>query len=249
MKIIKLNAINSTNEYIKQLLKKKSIKENLAVYTYNQTEGKGQRGKTWSSEPGKNLAFSICLFTPKLKLQNQFLVNVLVSLFIIEFLEFFKIPDLTVKWPNDIMSGKKKICGILNEIKFKRNKIVNIIIGFGININQEKFQNLPNASSLKLITQNSFDLNRFSSLLKEKLKKNNFFISKLLNIENLSQEKYIENYNEKLFGKKNLMSFVLIDGKKIVGKIISVNPDGILNIKIKNGDLISFRNNEIQIIV
>ena len=184
-----------------------------------------------------------------MKLQNQFLINVLVSLFIIEFLEFFKIPNLTVKWPNDIMSGKKKICGILNEIKFKRNKIVNIIIGFGININQEKFQNLPNASSLKLITQNSFDLNRFSSLLKEKLKKNNFFISKLLNIENLSQEKYIENYNEKLFGKKNLMSFVLIDGKKIVGKIISVNPDGILNIKIKNGDLISFRNNEIQIII
>ena len=86
-------------------------------------------------------------------------------------------------------------------------------------------------------------------MLKEKLKKNNFFISKLLNIENLSQEKYIENYNEKLFGKKNLMSFVLIDGKKIVGKIISVDPDGILNIKIKNGDLISFRNNEIQIII
>ena len=86
-------------------------------------------------------------------------------------------------------------------------------------------------------------------MLKEKLKKNNFFISKLLNIENLSQEKYIENYNEKLFGKKNLMSFVLIDGKKIVGKIISVDPDGILNIKIKNGDLISFRNNEIKIII
>ena len=59
MKIIKLDAINSTNEYLKNYIQNNSIINTHAVYTFNQTKGKGQRGKVWLSEPEKNLAFSI----------------------------------------------------------------------------------------------------------------------------------------------------------------------------------------------
>ena len=121
MKIIKLDAINSTNDYIKELLKNKSIKKNHIVYSYNQTNGKGQRGNVWYSEPDKNLAFSLFLISPTVNLKNQFIINILISLFIIDFLDYFKIPNLSIKWPNDIMSGNKKICGILNEIQLKKN--------------------------------------------------------------------------------------------------------------------------------
>ena len=85
----------------------------------------------------------------------------LFSLFIINTLNSLKIPDLNIKWPNDILSGDKKICGILNELKVKGDKIDNIIIGFGLNVNQVNFQNLPNASSLKLINNINYDLDGF----------------------------------------------------------------------------------------
>ena len=123
MEIIKLGAINSTNEYLKKFIVNNSLTTKHVVYTFNQTNGKGQRGKIWHSEPGKNLAFSICIFPKNIEVKNQFIINMIVSLFLINILKALKIPDLKIKWPNDIMSGGKKICGILNETKLKENWI------------------------------------------------------------------------------------------------------------------------------
>tara|TARA_B100000963_G_scaffold305369_1_gene279543 strand:- start:556 stop:1308 length:753 start_codon:yes stop_codon:yes gene_type:complete len=250
MKIIKLDAINSTNDYLKELLKNKSIKKNYIVYSYNQTNGKGQRGNVWYSEPDKNLAFSLFLLSPTVNLKNQFIINIIISLFIIDFLDYFKIPNLSIKWPNDIMSGNKKICGILNEIQLKKKHIESIIIGFGININQENFNNLPNASSLKLITKKNYDLNNFTKILIKKLKKNNFFVPFFTDTETLNQENLISSYNNKLYCRKKLKSFKLSNGKIFHGNIESVDSNGILNVKEKNHSLLrSFNDKEIQIII
>ena len=75
MKIIKLDAINSTNEYLKEYIQVNSIKNNHIVYTFNQTKGKGQRGKVWISESGKNLAISIGFFPKRIKIKEQFILN------------------------------------------------------------------------------------------------------------------------------------------------------------------------------
>ena len=67
--------------------------------------------------------------------------------------------DLSVKWPNDILSANKKIGGILIENTVKGKKINNSIIGIGLNVNQEKFpDSLKNVTSLKKITNKEFDL-------------------------------------------------------------------------------------------
>ena len=63
------------------------------------------------------------------------------------------------------MSGNKKICGILNELKVKGNILRDNVIGFGLNINQENFENLPNASSLKIIKGINYDLNIIRSFI------------------------------------------------------------------------------------
>ena len=124
MKLIKLNAIDSTNEYIKKI--KSYVSDKLfCVYTYSQTKGKGQRGNIWESEPNKNICISIC-FKPLTCEPNytSFKLNMLVSLIILEFFEELKIPKLKVKWPNDILSDGKKISGILIETSYLLRFIV-----------------------------------------------------------------------------------------------------------------------------
>ena len=244
MKIIKLDAINSTNEYLKNYIQDKSIRNSHAVYTFNQTKGKGQRGKTWLSEPEKNLAFSICFFPKNLKVNDQSCLNMTVSLFIINTLKSLKIPNLSIKWPNDILSGEKKICGILNEIKVKGNMIDNIIIGFGINVNQDNFENLPNASSLKLIKNINYDLDVLVSLIIQDLKSYNY----LKTFSEQELKTLHNNYYKNLYGTSKFETF--IDSNNIVfkGKIISVDRSGVVKIKKKDTSVKNYNFHEIQMI-
>ena len=182
MNIIKLSAIDSTNDYLKINYSELIKKDIHIAYTFNQTNGKGQRGNSWVSEPEKNLAFSIIFFPNNFNIKNQFIINVIFSLFIFNTLKSLQIPDIKIKWPNDIMSGNKKICGILNELKIKGSKVEMIIIGFGLNINQEDFENLPNATSLKILKVINYYLNSLTTLFIENLNKYNYLDS-LINLK------------------------------------------------------------------
>ena len=104
MKIIKINATNSTNSFLKELAQNSSLDEITVVVTNNQTSGRGQMNNSWLSEPYKNLTFS--LFTPlkKIKIEHQAYLNFAVSLAIYDTLLEYNVPNLYIKWPNDIMS-------------------------------------------------------------------------------------------------------------------------------------------------
>ena len=244
MKIIKLDAINSTNEYLKNYIQNNFIRNTHAVYTFNQTNGKGQRGKVWLSEPEKNLAFSICFFPKSLKVNNQFNLNMTISLFLLNTLKSLKIPNLKIKWPNDILSGEKKICGILNEIKVKGNIIDNIVMGFGINVNQENFENLPNASSLKLIKNINYDLNGLVSLITQNLNNYNY-----LNPKSESEIKSLTlNYNKNLYGTNAFNDFSDLNNNSFKGKVISVDRKGVIKVQKKDNSFHNFNFHEIQMI-
>ena len=152
MNIIKLSAIDSTNDYLKNLLLKNTLENYTIVTAEFQHKGKGQMGGEWKSEPSKNLMCSIYLNNSTIKLSNQFSINMVVCLAIKKSLNKFNIPQLSVKWPNDIMSGSSKLCGVLIENIVKSKSIQNIIIGIGLNVNQTEFNNLPKASSIKQIS-------------------------------------------------------------------------------------------------
>ena len=176
MKLIKLNAIDSTNEYIKI---NKSIfdKELVCIYTFNQTMGKGQRGRNWESEPYKNLCVSFYkLLSNKASKDIFFKLNMIVSLKMIGILKKYSIPKLSIKWPNDILSENKKIAGILIETSLKNGRLNDFIIGIGLNVNQTDFHDLLNASSLKNIMEQEFDLNK---LIKDFIKEFSDFNLKL----------------------------------------------------------------------
>ena len=146
--IIWLDSIDSTNEEAKRHI---SDIDNLSVLSaYEQTEGRGQRGNTWTSTPGENLMFSIVLKNPKISARDQFGINEITSLSVVDFLSQHGI-SARIKWPNDIYVGSKKICGILIENSLRGSGISSSIIGIGLNINQRNFDvNLPNPTSMVL---------------------------------------------------------------------------------------------------
>jgi len=129
MKIVKLNAINSTNTFLKDMVRSSTVENFTVVVTDHQTNGKGQFENVWSSEKGKNLTFSMLCKFSALEVHNSFYLNCAVSLAIYNVVNRTIKNKLKIKWPNDILSLNKKLCGILIENTVSSGQIQHAIIG------------------------------------------------------------------------------------------------------------------------
>lgn len=176
---IKYKIIDSTNsEAQRQLQNGVAPKEDFVIRADFQTDGRGQRGNTWYSPNAENLTFSYVFFPPKLEVQNQFMLSQAVATAIASYLQDHGVADVSIKWPNDVYVGMKKICGMLIENSVSGHYVKYSIVGVGININQTKFpENLPNPTSLSIVAGGSYDLDdefaKLISLIREGL----YFIS------------------------------------------------------------------------
>lgn len=240
MKLIKLDAIDSTNIYVKELIAKGDIKNYTAVISKYQTNGRGRNNSIWQDEPSKNLNFSLYKEFNSFKIENKFLLNIISSISVFKLLKKYNLKNLSVKWPNDIMTGNKKISGILIENNI-RGKLINYsVIGIGINVNQLNFKNLPKATSLHIET----GVTNSPELMAEELQQ----ILKLnfeLMLEN--PDELLNDYNKFLFEKDKTANF-LINGKIFLGKLTKVNKLGEILIRNNDGVIEKFNVDEIKLI-
>ncbi len=241
MKLIKLDAIDSTNEFLKGLSNDQLVENFTVVTTESQTKGKGQMGSTWTSEPGKNLIMSVLVKNFLLDGNSIFDINIVVSVSIIQTLETLKIPGLSIKWPNDIMSYNKKIGGILIENSIKSNGTINSIIGFGLNVNQTNFEHLPKASALTLICNTTFDKEEILLKIIEKLEQN-------IQSWPLKRDFMWAGYTEKLFKKGIPMPFSDENQQNFMGIIQGVSSIGKLQILLEDDSVSEFDIKEIQLL-
>ena len=149
-----ISQTNSTNDYLKQ------HPDCDAVWTTWQTAGRGQAGNSWESEQGKNVLLSMRLRKPSVAIEQAFMLQMAVSLGVQEVVARL-LPDqaVTIKWPNDIYAGDRKICGILIESTISDGQLAEAIAGIGLNVNQTIWQSdAPNPVSLKQITGLDYDL-------------------------------------------------------------------------------------------
>ncbi|MCV9929220.1 biotin--[acetyl-CoA-carboxylase] ligase [Flavobacterium sp. LS1R49] len=245
MKLIKLDAIDSTNEFLKSLSSQHELENFTVVTAENQTKGKGQMGAVWRSDIGKNLIMSV-LVRGFLHSNEQFYnLNIIISLSVIKILEELNIPDLSIKWPNDIMSYNKKIGGILIENTLKSDGTIVSVVGLGLNVNQTNFDNLPNASSLSVICNAEFNKEELVELIVEKMKQ------KII----LWQEQSVlfwDEYFNKLFRKGVPMPFKNLNpealGQNFMGIIQGVSPIGKLQILLEDDSVSEFEIKEIQML-
>lgn len=150
---------HSTNTFALNLCQRNSRPaDGTVVITAYQSAGRGQRGNTWMVEPGKNLTFSIILFPTFISAADQFKLQVFTSLAVYDYLTQKEIPNVSIKWPNDLLVNDKKVCGILVENQLMGNKITATVAGIGLNINQTHFS-LDGPTSLSLVTGKEYDLN------------------------------------------------------------------------------------------
>jgi BirA family biotin operon repressor/biotin-[acetyl-CoA-carboxylase] ligase len=154
-KLIYLPSCHSTNDIAAELVRE-NFREGTVVITDHQTNGRGQRGNSWVTDPGLNLTFSVILKPSFIPVQNQFLLSKFVSLAVCAYLETYS-NEVKIKWPNDIYMGDQKLCGILIENSIQGMRIANSVIGIGININQTVFEN-DRATSLSQALKHPFSL-------------------------------------------------------------------------------------------
>ncbi|HUH25102.1 MAG TPA: biotin--[acetyl-CoA-carboxylase] ligase [Flavobacterium sp.] len=241
MDLIKLSATTSTNDYLKKLASTTVLKDFTIVWAEVQTKGKGQMGTQWVAEACKNLTFSIFVQNKSIAISDLFTLNCMVANAVVDALEHFKLTNVCVKWPNDILSATKKIAGVLIENSIKADGSIQVVIGIGINIQQTNFDEYPNASSI--LKQYGVDIDR-EELLQAIV---SFLQNKLENFQEIIEAEW-QKYHERLFKKDMVSTFEDTEGLKFNGIIKEVNRQGQLVIQLENDDLKCFNLKEIKLL-
>lgn len=242
MNIIKLNATESTNTYLKELARESFLSDQTVVVAENQTKGRGQRANAWHSEPGESLTFSMLKRFRDLPAERQFLVSMAVSTAICDALSAFEVPNVSVKWPNDILSDGKKIGGILIENTLEKHNIKYAVIGIGINVNLKRLPNLPQASSMKNQTGRHFDLEKVLHALLEKC------FAGLDNLQVAHFSEYKKQYEAYMFGYKQKSLFESLDGNRFYATILGVSDIGELLLQTDQGVVREIQVKELRMI-
>lgn len=240
MPLIKLDAIDSTNEYLKQLNRNSELKNYTAVMANEQTKGRGQMGSTWVSEKGKNLTMSILVKDLQLHADSIFTLNIVAALAVVNIFKKNKIPNVCIKWPNDIMAGNKKVAGILIENAIKPEGYLTSVIGIGINLNQTNFELLPQATSLKCITGLDYHAEDMAVSLVECLKE---MMPEIQNPESL----WIE-YHRHLYKLNYPAAFEDRTGNQFMGIIKKVTSEGKLEVLLEDDSLTYYELKEIKML-
>ena len=229
--LIRRNEINSTNNFALELLKSENPAAGTVVLTLNQTKGRGQQTNSWESESGKNLTISIILRPEFLPIPQQFNISMVISLGVYDYLEQY-VKDVSIKWPNDIYVGDKKIAGILIEHSIMGSILSTSVCGIGLNINQQKFlSDAPNPISLANCTGVNYNLDEELEKLLECIEK------RYTQLENDCKGQLEKEYLAAMYWIHELHSFQDENGT-FEGKISGITDLGQLRIEVLNEERI-----------
>lgn len=242
MNIIKLDAIGSTNTYLKEILTHSNLENFTVVVTENQFQGKGQRGSVWKGEVGSSLTFSVLvkelLETP----EHVFDLNILVALSVYSSLKKLYNLPFSIKWPNDILSYNKKIGGILIENIIKASGETLSIVGIGINANQENFDHLPQATSLFKLCGDKVNKDELMHSILESL---TVYCQKYL----ASGSTFIwEEYHRSLYRINVPSVFELPSAIRFMGIILGVTKNGLLSVKKEDDSVALFDIKQVKLL-
>ncbi|APX99880.1 biotin--[acetyl-CoA-carboxylase] ligase [Lacinutrix venerupis] len=242
MRIIKLDAIDSTNTFLKEISSADTLEDYTIVVAKQQNRGRGQMGKVWASNAGENLTFSVFKRISNLQFSNQFYLSIVTSLALYKTLKYYNVPNLFVKWPNDILSANKKIAGILIENIVKKSKLEYSIIGIGLNVNQTEFNDLISATSLKNSCGRTFDLDEVM---------HKFIVEFKIAFKSLDSgatEALKADYESKLFRKNKPSTFKNAEGNLFSGFIKGISSSGNLVLLLEDEIIEEFTLNEITLL-
>ena len=156
----RFDVLPSTNTTALEWAAKSRPPEGSTVIAANQTEGRGQLGRTWVSEPAANLLQSVILYPTFLSARRHFLLTQAVALATSDLLADYLGPErVRIKWPNDLYVDDRKIAGILIQTVLTKDHLQTAVVGIGLNVLQQQFgPAAPNATSLLRELNRPYDL-------------------------------------------------------------------------------------------
>ena len=197
------------------------MEEVTVVVAVFQTSGRGQRGNSWESDSGKNLLFSIVIFPEFLEARRQFLISQIISLAIKEELDTYT-TDISIKWPNDIVMNGKKVCGILTEMSAQLDYINHVVIGIGINVQNESFPKEIEQVATSILMETGQHVNR-AELIEAVLEQFERYYEIFLETEDLSG--LVKEYNAHLINMQKQVR-VLDPKEPYEAKAMGITPHG-----------------------
>lgn len=224
MLIIKLSSVDSTSAFLKQWVQQTKEHKAIGVWAEHQTCGVGRMGTTWHTEKGQNLTGSVYVGDISMPKEAVFEINKRVSLAVFDMLSDEHSAGLKIKWPNDILVEDKKIGGILVEPILRGNRIIGVVVGCGINVNQHEFPKLPCATSLATVTGKSYAV---ESLFEELAKK----IEQSIRTDTTDDDRYLSV----LYGVNESCFFEKKDGNHFTATVKGVAKDGRLILQYPDG--------------
>lgn len=234
-----LDETTSTNNFLRESLRQKTLPEGFVVFTDFQTAGKGQIENSWESGKGKNLLFSILLYPHQISIEEQFIMSQIVSIALVKVLSEY-CEGIKIKWPNDIYINDKKLAGILIENSLQGAQIKSTIIGIGLNVNQTDFKSdAPNPVSLRLLNNKSYN----RKVILEKI------IDNILRIySDMDKDIVREIYFTNLYRNDGFYAFRR--GNKVFNaRIKNVLPNGKLILSLENESTKAFYFKEVEFII
>lgn len=190
----------------------------LALMARTQTAGRGQRGNSWEAEPGKNITLSLMLRPEATEAARQFEISEAVALGVADTVESLGIDGVSVKWPNDIYVGDRKIAGILIENTLSGTIISRSIAGIGLNVNQREFRSdAPNPVSAWQLTGREFDIEEVALRMVNNI------------LDRLGRDNHAE-YRRRLWRGRGQWPWRTPDGRQFLASIEAVDPDGRLHL-------------------
>ena len=234
MLFIKLSAIASTNSFLKDWVQQTKDYDAVGVWTEHQTKGRGRRDTTWHAAKGLNLTGSVYLAASLLHHDHTFTLNEQACVAVYNTLKEYKIPALSIKWPNDILSGNKKLGGILVEPILRGTDVQGVVIGCGINVNQRSFPDLPCATSMAMLLNDRFSVEAMFETLAKNIKAQ---LSSGVDVH--------KTYMDVLFGRKRPLDFLRPDGAAFSATITDVSPTGRLILTHSDGTVATFDEKEV----
>lgn len=233
-----MDSCNSTQDLVQNLINQEETSSNtVACFTFNQLKGRGQGTNKWNDVPQQSIAYSIAI--PLLDSFDLVLLNKYLTINVLSALMAFSTEEIQIKWPNDLICLNRKLTGLLMQIVSNKGGIRFIVLGIGINVNQENIQNyLPYAISLKDIVGKNTNLEELTKHLHLTL------TSKVYSLKNElvnSVSEINKNFNGKLWGSEKDIYLKVDDEsiRKVFLNLVSgdgysgISKEGICKIKVK----------------
>ena len=232
-RVIQLLSVDSTNNYAAMGIARQELRHGTAIMALEQTAGKGQRGREWSTSPGLDLAVSMVLIPENFQAMDQFKLAKAAALAVHDVVADAlrksgrDASAVRIKWPNDVLIHRNKVAGILIVNELKGSRLASAIIGVGINVNSTGFASELAATSLVQETRVVNDLGQLMAHLCDRMEHWWTVLTK-------TPTTVSDGYAEQLWAKNRFSSFTL-DGAEFIARPLGVDEAGRLIVEDENG--------------